>query len=90
MTSATTIGGTTVSDEARLVGALRQKLVDIDTHRIAPTDQLVIRKAVLGLVEIVAELESRIIALESGTTRGSLPEEPGSQPSEHLQQTRKD
>jgi hypothetical protein len=76
MTSATTIGETTINDEAKLVGALRQKLVDIDTHRIAPTDQLVIRKAVLGLVEIVAQLESRIIALESGAAAppGAIPE----------------
>jgi hypothetical protein len=44
--------------------SLMTKLVDIESTRIADNDYLVIRKAVFGLLEIVAELEARVIALE--------------------------
>ena len=45
--------------------SLMSKLVDIESTRIADNDYLVIRKAVFGLLEIVAELEARVIALEA-------------------------
>jgi hypothetical protein len=57
------------SDGADYVTALVGKLQDIENHRIAANDALVIRKAVLGLLEIVSDLECRIAALEKpGTT----------------------
>lgn len=45
-------------------GALAAKLVDIDRNRINGSDELVLRKAVFGLLEIVSILEARIAALE--------------------------
>jgi hypothetical protein len=56
------------SDEANYVTALVGKLRDIENHRIASNDALVIRKAVLGLLEIVGDLESRIAAVEKPET----------------------
>lgn len=54
-----------LTDEgAPFTGALAAKLVDIDRTRINRSDELVLRKAVFGLLEIVSVLESRIAALE--------------------------
>lgn len=53
-----------VGEQAAFTKALADKLVDIDKNRIHATDDLVLRKAVFGLLEIVAELEQRLIALE--------------------------
>jgi uncharacterized small protein (DUF1192 family) len=50
--------------DARLTGDLLDKLKDIDSTRIARDDQIVIRKAVLGLLAVVSELEGRIAVLE--------------------------
>ncbi|AYJ50318.1 hypothetical protein [Rhodococcus sp. P1Y] len=58
-----------VSEEAAFVHALAAKLVDIDAARIHSTDDLVLRKAVFGLIEITAVLEQRIAALEGDSTR---------------------
>lgn len=54
----------TVSDRAPFASALVAKLHDIDKNRIHPTDDLIIRKAVFGLLEVVAELEQRLVSLE--------------------------
>lgn len=54
----------TVSDQAPFTSALVAKLHDIDKNRIHATDDLIIRKAVFGLLEVVAELEQRLVALE--------------------------
>lgn len=64
-----TISDIEVSEDAAYVSALLGKLVDIDKTRIATDDRLVLRKAVFGLLEIVAELESRLIALEGPEAR---------------------
>ena len=58
-----------IDTDAAFVKALTEKLVDIDTNRIHSSDELVIRKAVFGLLEIVAELERRLIAVEDPQTR---------------------
>lgn len=59
----------TATAEAPYMGALIEKLVDLDKNRIHPTDDLIIRKAVFGLLEVVAELEKRLIALEGPDAR---------------------
>jgi hypothetical protein len=50
---------------ASLTAELLAKLKDIDSSRIARDDQIVIRKAVLGLLSVVADLEARIGLLEA-------------------------
>ncbi|GAA1011750.1 hypothetical protein Aple_013000 [Acrocarpospora pleiomorpha] len=69
MFRASTVQDVEVSGESGYVNALLAKLLDIDHHRIAANDSLVLRKAVLGLLEIVAELERRLIALEGPDVR---------------------
>jgi hypothetical protein len=49
---------------AALSTGLLTKLKDLDATRINRDDQIVIRKAVLGLLSIVANLEARITELE--------------------------
>ncbi|WP_457102020.1 hypothetical protein [Microbacterium sp. P5_E9] len=49
---------------AQFTRALADKLVDIDRNRINKSDELVLRKAVFGLIEIVSILEARVAALE--------------------------
>jgi hypothetical protein len=49
---------------APFTGALAAKLVDIDRNRINRSDELVLRKAVFGLLEVVSILEARVAALE--------------------------
>lgn len=51
-------------ERAPFTGALAAKLVDIDRNRINRSDELVLRKAVFGLLEIVGILEARVAALE--------------------------
>lgn len=51
--------------DAALTAELLERLKDLDATRINKDDQIVIRKAVLGLLSIVATLEARIAALES-------------------------
>ncbi|MDX6740170.1 hypothetical protein [Actinocorallia sp. A-T 12471] len=58
-----------VDADAVLVSALTEKLADLDAHRIHATDDLVVRKAVFGLIEIVAELELRLREVESPDAR---------------------
>jgi hypothetical protein len=58
------VHGVEVSENAPYTQALVAKLVDIDANRIAKSDELVLRKAVLGLIEIVAQLEERLASLE--------------------------
>lgn len=64
MFTVSTIRELSVSAEAPFVHALAEKLSDIDKTRIHKTDDLVLRKAIFGLLEVVAELEQRLIALE--------------------------
>ncbi|MGV9862258.1 hypothetical protein [Rhodococcus koreensis] len=64
MFSGNTIRDIDVDANAVYVGALVDKLVDIDKTRIHSTDSLVLRKAVFGLLEIVGNLERRIAELE--------------------------
>jgi hypothetical protein len=54
-----------VSSDATLSGELLEKLKDIDANRIAKTDEVVMRKAVLGLLTVISSLEGRIAVLES-------------------------
>jgi hypothetical protein len=54
---------------APLSAAILARLQDLDANRIAANDGVVIRKAVLALLGVVAELESRINALETGAER---------------------
>ncbi|TDC57430.1 hypothetical protein E1281_04885 [Actinomadura sp. KC345] len=53
------------SPEAAQTVLLLEKLKDIDGNRIAKDDYIVIRKGVLGLLDVVARLEGRIGALEA-------------------------
>lgn len=59
-----TIGEVTVvsvaSDLAEVVAILK----DLDEQRIAKNDDIVIRKAVLALLEVVGRLEDRLARLE--------------------------
>jgi hypothetical protein len=50
---------------AELTAALLDRLKDLDAGRINKDDQIVLRKAVLGLLSIVSTLEARIAALEA-------------------------
>jgi len=58
------------SSDATLTSELLAKLKDIDANRIAKTDEVVLRKAVLGLLAVVSSLEGRIATLESLLGRG--------------------
>ncbi|SHM64312.1 hypothetical protein [Cryptosporangium aurantiacum] len=51
--------------DAVLTAGLLDRLKDLDATRINKDDQIVLRKAVLGLLAIVAELEARIVELEA-------------------------
>lgn len=63
------VGHISVGEQAAFVHALVAKLKDIDKARIHATDDLVVRKAVFGLMEITAVLEQRIAALEGPEVR---------------------
>lgn len=49
---------------APLIGAVLERLKDIDEQRISRDDAIVIRKGVYALFSVVAELEGRIGVLE--------------------------
>jgi hypothetical protein len=51
--------------DAPLTAGLLDKLKDMDAQRIARTDDIVMRKGVLALFTVVAELEARVRELES-------------------------
>ncbi|GAA2976081.1 hypothetical protein JOD63_003422 [Microbacterium terrae] len=53
-----------VTPDAPFVTALLAKLVDIDKNRINRSDDLVLRKAVFALIELVGDLEARVRELE--------------------------
>jgi hypothetical protein len=53
------------SSDATLCSELLEKLKIIDANRIAKTDEIVMRKAVLGLLTVISSLEGRIAVLES-------------------------
>jgi hypothetical protein len=53
------------AENAELSAALLDRLKDLDATRINKDDQIVLRKAVLGLLSIVSTLEARIAALEA-------------------------
>jgi hypothetical protein len=58
---------------APMTAALLKKLKDLDANRIASNDAVVMHKAVLALLAVVSDLESRINALEaSSTTNGAV------------------
>lgn len=57
------------TDGAEFTSALTAKLLDIEAVRIADNDALVLRKAVFGLLELVGELEARLVALEGPGAR---------------------
>lgn len=59
-----TIRDVEVDEQSPYVRTLIDKLIDIEKHRIHSSDDLVLRKAVFGLLEVLGELERRIIALE--------------------------
>lgn len=64
MFSENSIRDIVVDDDAPHVQALVDKLVDIDRNRIHSNDDLVLRKAVFGLLQIVGRLERRVAELE--------------------------
>jgi hypothetical protein len=49
---------------APMLAGVLEKLKDLDANRIAKNDDIVMRKAVLGLLTVVAELEGRVTSLE--------------------------
>ena len=53
---------------APLVQAVLEKLKDMDGQRIAKDDSAIVRKGVLALVSVIAELEARIARLETERT----------------------
>jgi hypothetical protein len=53
-----------ISGDAPFSRVLLDKLVDIDRNRINKSDELVLRKAVFGLLELVGDLEARVAELE--------------------------
>lgn len=58
-----------LAQDAPFTRALGAKLIDIDRNRINGSDELVLRKAVFGLLEIVGDLEARISAQEGPEAR---------------------
>lgn len=64
MFTASNVQDVVPQEGAPFTDALAAKLVDIDRTRINGSDELVLRKAVFGLLEIVSMLEARIAALE--------------------------
>lgn len=71
MFTANTVQDVLLEEGAPFTGALAAKLTDIDRTRINRSDELVLRKAVFGLLEIVSVLESRIAALEGPDAEAS-------------------
>lgn len=71
MFTATTVQDVLPEQGAPFTGALAAKLVDIDRNRINGSDELVLRKAVFGLLEIVGILEERVAALEGDDAAAS-------------------
>jgi hypothetical protein len=59
-----TIRDVRIGEEAVYVSALVHKLIDLDKSRIHASDDLILRKAVFGLLEVVAALEQRLADLE--------------------------
>ncbi len=52
--------------DAPLTAGVLKRLKDLDATRIASNDGVVMHKAVLALLAIVSDLESRIHSLEAG------------------------
>lgn len=59
-----TIGEVTVGSVASDLAEVVAILKDLDEQRIAKNDDIVIRKAVLALLEVVGRLEDRLARLE--------------------------
>lgn len=58
---------------AAIMTVLLEKLKEIDENRIAAQDEIVLRKAVYGLLSVVSNLEGRIARLEqTNSDRQSL------------------
>lgn len=70
MKIANTIGDVTVGSLATDLGAVMETLRDVDDQRIAKTDDVVIRKGVLALLELVGRLEERVVMLERSCAGG--------------------
>ena len=70
MIIANTIGDVTVSDVAQDLGEVVATLKDLDEQRIAKNDDIVLRKAVLALLELVGRLEERVVRLEQAGVEG--------------------
>jgi hypothetical protein len=49
---------------APMLAGVLEKLKDLDANRIAKNDDIVMRKAVLGLLAVVADLEARVTSIE--------------------------
>lgn len=62
---ASTIQDLEVNPDARVVGEVLERIKDMDAQRIAKDDAAIIRKTVLALVPIVADLEARMLRLEA-------------------------
>ncbi len=55
--------------DAPVTAGVVRRLQDLDANRIASNDAVVMRKAVLALLAVVSDLESRIGALEAAGAR---------------------
>jgi len=59
-----------IREDAPITAGVLRKLRDLDSNRIASTDAVVMHKAVLALLTIVSDLESRVAELEAETGVG--------------------
>lgn len=62
--SSNSVSNLSLSEGSPAASALVAKLADLDKGRIHSTDDLILRKAVFGLLEVVSLLESRVAELE--------------------------
>lgn len=69
MFTGNSINDVSVPGESEFAMTLLAKLRDLDATRIASNDDIVLRKALLGLLEIVGELELRLVHLEGPESR---------------------
>jgi hypothetical protein len=58
--------------DAPVTAGVLKKLKDLDANRIARNDAVVMRKAVLALLAVVSDLESRINLLQAPSTNGAV------------------
>lgn len=62
---ANSFGEIDVGADARDLGEILETLKELDRQRIAKSDDVVIRKGVLALLEVVGRIEERVFRLET-------------------------